>query len=60
MNKNLDINTFVNELLGKCGLSLSDFIYINQGREREREIQRQMDIRDGYDPNQRELKNEIK
>jgi hypothetical protein len=43
-----DLKTFCTEILGKWGFTLADWIYLQQAYEREREIQRIMDERDGY------------
>lgn len=51
-----DLETFTREILGKWGFTMSDWIYLQQAYEREREIQRQCDIRDGYDPKERQKK----
>lgn len=47
-NNELTIKNFTDKLLGVCGLTFSDFIYIQQGRERYHEIQKEMDLRDGF------------
>lgn len=48
-----NLETFVREILGKWGFTMSDWIYLQNAYEMEREIQRQCDIRDGYDPEER-------
>lgn len=55
-----DLKTFTNEILGRWGFTMADWIYLQQAYEREREIQRQLDIRDGLDPDEREKFNNIK
>lgn len=49
----ISLQDFTNNVLGKWGFELEDYIYISQGRARSMELQRQMDIRDGYDPKER-------
>lgn len=45
-----DLETFVNEILGKWGFTLSDWVYLQQAYEREKIIQDQMNKRDKYPP----------
>lgn len=42
-----DLETFCNEILGKWGFTMADWVYLQNAWQMEREIQRQIDIRDG-------------
>lgn len=46
-----DLETFMREILGKWGFTMADWVYLQSGYEREREIQKKMDLLDESDPN---------
>lgn len=43
-----DLNTFINEILGKWGFTMADWIYLQNAYKMEKEIKKQMDIRDEF------------
>ncbi len=45
---NCDLETFVNEILGKWGFTMADWIYLQNAYEMERKIQKEMNIRDRF------------
>ena len=50
---NCDLETFINEILGKWGFTMDDWIYLQQAYEREEQIQCLMNIRDKFDPKEK-------
>lgn len=46
-----DLETFTSEILGKWGFTMDDWIYLQQAYEREKQIQKLMNIRDGITDN---------
>lgn len=53
-----NLETFVNEILGKWGFTMADWIYLQSAYEMEKKIQKKMNIRDEFNTETKKEKNE--